>query len=276
MLVESMDDGFAEATVEAHSGLVRNVALLGPESRNGYRYAHDAMLDAVPLYEGRPVFLNHPIGAGPMARRVQDYVGKIVSPRFEGGRIRADVQLVGPNRSWVVELAESNPADIGMSHVVIARRDRNSDGQDIVESIERVLSVDVVAFPATTQSFAESVDPERLEQAVTHVEQLKEDTDGLEARLEETRSRLERVERRFALDAKLREAGLRSDLITQRWLDQLADLAPEEQDAEIRERRRLGRLVEPEAPVSREKEALAGAGAGEAARRLFVTAVRGR
>lgn len=159
-LRETLSDFLAEACVEREQGLVRNVALLGPTSRNGYRYTAEAMRQAVPLYAGRPVFIDHAAtppaytGSSPQVRRsVRDYAGKVLNPRFEENRVRGDLHLLGPNAGWLLHLIEAAPNDIGMSHVVLARR--NSSG-DEVEHIERVLSVDIVAFPATTQSFQEN------------------------------------------------------------------------------------------------------------------------
>lgn len=166
-LCESVGDFLAEARLEREQGIVRNVALLGPESRNGYRYTLEAMQEAVPLYEGRPVFIDHPDGGAAVSaagcgrdarapevrRSLRDYAGRVLQPRFESNRIRADLQLLGPHASWLMNLIESAPSDIGMSHVVLARRGKTGDE---VEHIERVLSVDIVAFPATTQSFREA------------------------------------------------------------------------------------------------------------------------
>ena len=83
----------------AHLRLRRNVALLAPRSRNGYSYTSEAMREAVSLYEGRPIFLNHPDGLSPTQRKIQDYTGKVQNVRFvegEGGaescaRIRGDL-----------------------------------------------------------------------------------------------------------------------------------------------------------------------------------------
>ena len=152
-------DWLAEASVDRTALVVRNVALLGPASRNGYRYKTEAMHQAVPLYEGRPVFVDHaPPGRLEAATRcpsrsVRDYAGQVRHPRFEGGRIRGDLHLLGPNAGWLMELIAACPADIGMSHVVLARR---RPGSQEVEEIQKVLSVDIVAFPATTQSFSEA------------------------------------------------------------------------------------------------------------------------
>ncbi len=160
-LWEMAGDLLAEATVEREGKLVRNVALLGPVSRNGYRYTTEAMRLAAPLYEGRPVFVDHPEppqarspgGQAWPHRSLRDYAGRVVAARFEGERIRGDLQLLGPNADWLLPLLEAAPSDIGMSHVVLARRNKAGDQ---VEHIDRVVSVDIVAFPATTQSFEEA------------------------------------------------------------------------------------------------------------------------
>lgn len=157
-------DWLAEASVDRSEALVRDVALLGPHSRNGYRYTLEAMQQAVPLYEGRPVFVDHGQSAAAFSprsfpaptwptRSVRDYAGQVRNPRFDNGRIRGDLHLAGPNADWLLDLISAGPTDIGMSHVVLARRRRH--GEEI-EAIEQVLSVDIVAFPATTRSFSES------------------------------------------------------------------------------------------------------------------------
>jgi len=201
-------DWLAEATVERDASLVRNVALLGPESRNGYRYTAEAMQTAAPLYEGRPVFVDHAeprLGAPPSAfgfrsegegrppicRSIRDYAGQVVNPRFENGRVRGDLRLAGPNTGWLLDLIEARPSDIGMSHVVLARR--TPDGQ-AVEHIERVVSVDIVAFPATTRSFVESGPPSADEPAPLTAEELRQLRALLRERVSDRPVSLERSE----------------------------------------------------------------------------------
>jgi hypothetical protein len=156
---EQAEASLAEAVLEREGFLVRNVALLGPESRNGYRYTAEAMQEAAPLYDRRPVFVDHGANTpgvntpGSPQRSIRDYAGKVLNPRYEGERIRGDVRLLGPNAEWLFGLIEASPSDIGMSHVVLARRNRAGDE---VEQIEKVVSVDIVAFPATVQSFRET------------------------------------------------------------------------------------------------------------------------
>jgi hypothetical protein len=146
----------SEAVAERAQHLVRNVVLLGPQSRNGYRYSAAAMQAALPLYENRPIFLDHADEQNsPTRRKLRDFAGQVLSPRYEGERLRGDLRLLGPHTDWLFDLIEAAPQDIGMSHVVLGRR--STQGQ-IVEHIERVVSVDIVAFPATTHSFHEGTD----------------------------------------------------------------------------------------------------------------------
>lgn len=158
VLSEELSSSLNEVTMDRPTQRVRGVVLLGPESRNGYRYPADAMERALPLYEGRPVFLDHAEGpAQSTRRRLRDYAGQIQNPRMEGNRILGDLHLMGPHTDWLLNLVESAPKDIGMSHVALGRR--SSDGS-VIEQIDKVISVDIVAFPAATTSFRESTQEE--------------------------------------------------------------------------------------------------------------------
>ncbi len=126
----------------------RNVRLLGAKGAGDLQYTWAALGGAVSLYEGWPVFLNHAIGGGRTARKVQDYVGKICNARFDREWVRGNIQLAGPNRQWLTDLAASGPSDVSMSHVLVIRPAEEEDGRTLVPSIDKVLSVDIVAFPA--------------------------------------------------------------------------------------------------------------------------------
>lgn len=148
----------AELEIDRQQRLVRNIALAGLDSRNGYRYAEPALRQAVPLYDGKPVFLDHAVHLlRPQDRSTRDLVGSIIHPRFEQGRVRGDIQTLDTEagRTFLALAASDTPA-VGMSHVVLARRNR--DGT-LVEQIDEVISVDAVVFPATTANFREQTSP---------------------------------------------------------------------------------------------------------------------
>jgi hypothetical protein len=155
-LTEHVRDWRCEGvSVDREGRYVRNVALAGTHSSNGYRYSERALRDAVPLYAGKPVFLDHARVAGrPYDRSTRDLVGSVVRPRFEGGRVRGDIRVIDTEAGRTfLALADSDSAAVGMSHVVLA--ERSADGQT-VERLREIVSVDAVAFPASTKSLSES------------------------------------------------------------------------------------------------------------------------
>jgi len=74
------------------------------------------------------------------------------------GRPRGDANflLSHPLTAPILEAAERNPSLFGFSHVCVANTRRVS-GRETVESVERVEALDLVADPATTGGFFESV-----------------------------------------------------------------------------------------------------------------------
>ncbi len=155
-LVEHVADWHARSQVDRTNRLVRNIALTGGTSKNGYRYTEQALKDAVSLYEQRPVFLDHAADKSrPQERSTRDLVGSIVNPRWESGRIRGDIRVLDTDSGRTfLALADSDAPGVGMSHVVLAERGK-TDGA--VARIHDVVSVDAVVFPATTTTFRESV-----------------------------------------------------------------------------------------------------------------------
>jgi hypothetical protein len=154
-LIERYADWHNGAAVEPQQRLVRNVALAGRESKNGYAYSEAALQGAVALYEHKPVFLDHAADKSrPQERSTRDLVGSIVNARFETGRIRGDIRVLDTESGRTfLALAESDAPGVGMSHVVLA--ERNGDGAT-VEKIHDVISVDAVVGPATTRTIRES------------------------------------------------------------------------------------------------------------------------
>lgn len=155
-LCERLENWNDQVTVDSENRLVLNVALAGQSSRNGYRYTDEALRLAVGLYENRPVFLDHAANRQrPQERSTRDLVGSITNPQFTAGRIRGDIRVLDTESGQTfLKLVESQAAGVGMSHVVLA--ERSADGKEVLR-ISEVLSVDVVINPATTVTFAESL-----------------------------------------------------------------------------------------------------------------------
>lgn len=155
-LTERTATPLAGATVDRASGVIRNVLICGFESANGRDYPVEVLRRDCAKYEGRPVNLDH-AREGTVARRfgwIQD-----VKPG-QDGKPRGDFHLLKshPQYGAVMEAAERNPALFGFSHVAYCRT-TSRDGREIVESIDKVESIDLVADPATTKSLFEGRTP---------------------------------------------------------------------------------------------------------------------
>ncbi len=206
-LTEQLADWNHASRVDADERVVRNVALSGNVSKNGYRYSDDALSRAVPLYMQRPVFLDH--AGDPQRSRdrsTRDLVGSVVNPRFDGGRIRGDIRVLDTEAGRTfLSLAASASPGLGMSHVVLARR--SADGS-VVEQIEDVISVDAVVNPATTTTFHEQV-----ADAVESLTEITQERDQLQQRIALLVAEIERL---LPFETQLRE--MQQDQAVQRLL----------------------------------------------------------
>lgn len=159
-LLEYADCTGLALNVDRERGVVRGVKILGFESRNGRRYSVDAVTRARELYEGAKVNLNHPKGNPIAPRDYQDRIGVM-----RNVTVVAETGLFGdlyynPQHVLAGQLewdAAHAPENVGLSHNVLARTARRDD-HVLVEAITRVLSVDLVADPATTHGLFEQFD----------------------------------------------------------------------------------------------------------------------
>jgi len=139
---------------------VKNIALLGEKSKNGYRYLRDAMRKAVSMFEGIKVFINHPTTeeAKAKVRDVRNLAGKIVHARFDESVAKVKGDFIGlPNDEGkrFVDIAERMPEIAGMSQNAMGKFSKEN-GEDVVEEITAIESVDLVSSPATTAGIFEN------------------------------------------------------------------------------------------------------------------------
>ncbi len=157
-LQEYVDSRGLPIHADRERGVIRGVKILGVRSQNGRTYLAEAMGQAVPLYEGAKVNVNHAKGIATGPRDYQDRIGVI-----RNVTVRADEGLFGdfhfnPKHTLAEQLlwdAEHAPQNVGFSHNVQARTARRGDTV-VVEAITKVQSVDLVADPATTRGLFES------------------------------------------------------------------------------------------------------------------------
>ncbi len=159
ILQEFVTSHGVEMRVDREHGVIRGVKLLGLESRNGRRYLPSALTQAVGLYEGAKVNVNHPKGHPLAARDYQDRLGSIRKVRVRDGEgLFGDLHF-NPKHALAEQLvwdATHAPENVGFSHNVEARTSRH-DRQTVVETITKVQSVDLVADPATTRGLYENL-----------------------------------------------------------------------------------------------------------------------
>lgn len=183
---------FSEATVDADAGIIRGVKALGRISANGRVYSERAMQDAVRLYDGVKVYLDHPTERESRERQgvrsVRDLVGELRQPRLaeSGAGVRGDLHLLDPSSTEgrkVLAVATRMPRAMGHSHRAWGPTSRQDDGTDVVEGLERVASLDLVSDPATTRGLYESITddepPEEDDVSKLTLEQLKKDHPAL-------------------------------------------------------------------------------------------------
>jgi hypothetical protein len=157
VLQEFVDSGSVRLRVDRDAGVIRGVKLLGLVSRNGRRYREQALADAVGMYEGIKVNINHPKGHPLAPRDYQDRLGVVRGVEYRPGEgLFGDLHF-NPKHALSEQLvwdAEHAPQNVGLSHNVLARTTK-SGADTTVEAITKVQSIDLVADPATTSGLYE-------------------------------------------------------------------------------------------------------------------------
>lgn len=157
-LREYTDNRGVAFRVDRQAGIIRGVKILGLESRNGRTYLSAALNNAVGLYEGSKVNVNHPAGNPNGPRGYEDRIGVIRNVVLRAGSGLFGDFHFNPKHALAEQLiwdATHAPENVGFSHNVEARTS-SKGGKVVVEEITRVQSVDLVADPATTSGLFES------------------------------------------------------------------------------------------------------------------------
>ena len=151
--------------VDADSGVIHNVKILGRKSENGRTYSDRAIADAVKLYEGIDVNIDHPSRSKPGAERgMAEWAGVLegVTERADG--VYGDLKLLKNHTltPQLMEAAERMPGNFGLSHNAMGDV-VGPKGKQVVESLGMVRSVDIVRSPATVAGLFESIEPDEPE-----------------------------------------------------------------------------------------------------------------
>ena len=142
--------------VDRANGVIRHVKILGFNGKKRF-YPPAVVAKSLHLYENVPVNIDH-IQPGDR-RSYRDRIGHIRNVGMEADGVYGDfhINLAHPLSEQVLNDAENAPHNFGFSHDT--RGDsRNENGRVVVTGIDRVLSVDLVANPASTSGIWESCD----------------------------------------------------------------------------------------------------------------------
>jgi hypothetical protein len=158
--VKKFTETFVHDLPVVENGVLRGAKLLGLNSKNSRRYQETALAEAAKQYDGKKVYVDHPKDTS-AERRMGDFAGVLENVQYrKGDGLYGDIVLRQESTHFkgIVELA-SHPKfrkSCGFSHV--AEGESTFDGDtEIIESIKRVYSVDLVTDPATTGGIFESI-----------------------------------------------------------------------------------------------------------------------
>ena len=147
------------AKVDRANKVIRHVKILGKDSRNLREYTAGARMEAATLYEGMSVNLNHPTKeAIKRSRGIEEKWGWLEGITNEDDGVYGDLHYLDKHQytPQLLELAERNPKQFGLSHNADCAGHRVGR-KEVIESVEKVRSVDVVQRPATTSGLFESI-----------------------------------------------------------------------------------------------------------------------
>ena len=145
--------GVRAEDIDEDAGVIRNVYVCGPVSRNNRSYPDAVWERDHKAYHLVKVNFDH-LERPAAGRKFEDLGGWLSDPT-PGRRATLHVLKSDPRSAKVFELARRNPNAFGLSHVAHCRT-RRENGVEVVEAIESVESVDIVVDPATVRGLFES------------------------------------------------------------------------------------------------------------------------
>ena len=154
--------GWSEApTIDEEAGVIRGVKILGLESKNKRKYRKEAVANAIGMYEGLGVNLDH---KDEKDRSVSEGFGRLVNVVMKDDGAYGDLEYLKAHRfaPSFVEAAKRMPEQLGLSHIAEGTTAKEN-GDEWVEEIAKVHWADIVRRPATTKGLFESDTPEEEE-----------------------------------------------------------------------------------------------------------------
>lgn len=147
--------------IDRRAGVVRDVRVLNPTSKNGRHYTARAMRDLVTLGENATVFIDHadPKHAGTRGlRSVRERFGVLRGLHESNGGVSARELRFDPSHEYADSFiwnAQNSPRHFGLSINAFTSKFRREKGVVVVEAVEAVHSIDLVDNPGATISLFE-------------------------------------------------------------------------------------------------------------------------
>jgi hypothetical protein len=206
----------------------------GEAKGHGITFSRAVLQDAMPLYDGIPVFLDHAAGN---AQSVRNLAGTLHTPSWNEREAGIQLKLVpgGPGAAVLMDLrdaAKKNPAimkAVGFSSVIHVQLNKQRE----VTKITRARSTDVVIDPARGGKFLSALEHSQAQTEET----MSEQTHEAEAKLQETAAQVKALQTAL-LDQTLKASGLpeASQKAVKKSLSAV-DITAEVIDTAIREKR---------------------------------------
>lgn len=155
-ITERVATPFAGVRVNRANSTISGVLLCGLRSENNRDYLPAALRRDGKKYGGKPVYCNHGREVT-IERKIAKVLPEIT---YDADGKPYGTLLVNPKHPMAESLfwaAENDPSFYGMSHVAMCKTSYDqSTGREVVEAIDSVESIDLVADPATTKGLHES------------------------------------------------------------------------------------------------------------------------
>lgn len=147
-----------ESRIDETNHVIRGVKVIGRTSAHGYEYSPKAVTEAKGAYEGARVYVGHKRETSTRTGSYGERLGVLKNYRVQEGEGFADLHYnpKHPQADQFVFDVKNTPNLLGFSHHADIVVRKNSTGKTVVESIDKVYSVDLVNVPATTKGVFES------------------------------------------------------------------------------------------------------------------------
>jgi len=163
-IVENTFDTMKEAYVDESSHKIHNVVLFGRRrSKNNRIYSDRAISDIAALSEGAPMYINH---VTPTEKRefggirdLKNFAGTYASIKHVGESVKGTVHVSDQFWPLLKGIAHTQPAGVGCSiDAVVMVRPEKENNMEVIESVNKIRSVDCVSHAATVSGlFSEAI-----------------------------------------------------------------------------------------------------------------------